>query len=78
MLPESEEYAVFSTANNRFLIDVSATDDGYSFSDPEGNEPDQRLDYIFADPGLAEKVARFAIDRSAVGSDHWPLFLELD
>lgn len=38
---------------------------------------DRRLDYGFATPGLAAKVRRAWVDRDAVGSDHFPYWVEI-
>ena len=37
-----------------------------------------RIDHAFVSPELAPALTRAWIDQSAMGSDHWPLFVELD
>lgn len=37
-----------------------------------------RIDHCFLTPDLAPRVRRAWIDQQAAGSDHWPLFVELD
>lgn len=37
-----------------------------------------RIDHAFVSPHLAPALTRAWIDQSAMGSDHWPLFVELD
>ncbi|MGE0155045.1 MAG: endonuclease/exonuclease/phosphatase family protein [Reyranellaceae bacterium] len=37
-----------------------------------------RIDHIFVSPPLAPALSRAWIDNQAFGSDHWPLFAELD
>lgn len=59
------------------LVDVSAGDDGWSWTDPERIKPNQRLDYAFANAGLATRVRSARIDRAATGSDHMPLWIEI-
>jgi endonuclease/exonuclease/phosphatase family metal-dependent hydrolase len=39
---------------------------------------DRRLDYAFATPGLAARVRRAWVDRSALGSDHFPYWVEIE
>lgn len=37
-----------------------------------------RIDHIFVSPVLAPAVTRAWIDNTTLGSDHWPLFAEID
>ncbi len=37
-----------------------------------------RIDHIFVSPHLAPALTKAWIDNEALGSDHWPLFAELD
>lgn len=60
------------------LVDASAGDAGWSWTDPDGAKPHQRLDYAFANPALAARVKSVRIDRAATGSDHMPVWLEID
>lgn len=46
--------------------------------DPDNPARRQCLDYCFVHPGLAARVRRTWIDDAAVGSDHRPVWLELE
>jgi endonuclease/exonuclease/phosphatase family metal-dependent hydrolase len=39
---------------------------------------DRRLDYAFATPGLGARVRNAWVDREAVGSDHFPYWVEVE
>ncbi len=39
---------------------------------------DRRIDFIFVTPGLAPRVRRVWVDRAALGSDHYPYWVDLD
>lgn len=46
---------------------------------PENNTPhDMRLDYAFVSAGLADRIRDARIDNEAVGSDHQPVWVEID
>lgn len=36
-----------------------------------------RIDHCFVSPALAPRLRRAWIDQTAIGSDHWPMFVEL-
>ncbi|RVD39359.1 EEP domain-containing protein, partial [Mesorhizobium sp. M4A.F.Ca.ET.020.02.1.1] len=38
----------------------------------------KRIDYIFTSASLARSLKRLWVDRQAVGSDHLPVWAELD
>ncbi|WP_370322437.1 endonuclease/exonuclease/phosphatase family protein [Oricola sp.] len=57
------------------LTDASAGDSSWSWTDPENRDHVKRLDYGFATPGFAERVAGAHVDQSAEGSDHMPVWL---
>ncbi len=92
-IPDSAEYRKVVGAPDYFfgpiptahhLVDSwtragHAADEGRSWYD-QGRRDAQslRLDYLFVSPDLAEKVGRAWIDDSAEGSDHQPVWLELD
>ncbi|MEP7083352.1 MAG: endonuclease/exonuclease/phosphatase family protein [Betaproteobacteria bacterium] len=38
----------------------------------------RRIDYCFASPGLASRVVSCRVDNDAVGSDHQPLWIDMD
>jgi endonuclease/exonuclease/phosphatase family metal-dependent hydrolase len=59
------------------LIDCSAGDDGWSWTDPKDRAITQRLDYVVATPDLAARIVDVTIDREADGSDHMPLWFTL-
>ena len=49
------------------------------FANPQrGVSHDMRIDYIFVSAGLADRLKVAHIDRKAEGSDHQPLWLEID
>jgi endonuclease/exonuclease/phosphatase family metal-dependent hydrolase len=75
--PDSAEYAALSGSCHCRLVDISAADDGISFHDPSGSEPDQRIDYVFADTATAMRITGFRIDRNCAASDHFPLHFDI-
>ena len=78
MHPGSFEHTAMAGSGETRLIDVSPPGDVMSFHNPaQDEEPLQRLDYLFADPVLAERVERTWIDEDAVGSDHRPVWVEV-
>ncbi len=52
-----------------------APDGGHTKFEPTG---DRRIDYAFVSAGLADRVGEVRVDRAAQGSDHQPLWLEID
>ena len=53
--------------------------DGATWWDEETNFTEgTRLDYVFVTPGLASAVTAAGIDETAAGSDHQPVWIELD
>ncbi len=70
--PASDEYAHLTQECG--LVAVSAADTGWSWRDPAGRNPDQRLDHIFANPALASRMSDARVDRDAMGSDHMPVW----
>ena len=49
------------------------------FVDPRRNlDRDVRLDYCFVGGGLADRLVSARVDRDADGSDHQPLWFEID
>ena len=78
MHPDSFEHTVMAGSGDTSLADVSPPGETMSFYNPaEEDEPLQRLDYLFADSALAERVERTWIDEDAVGSDHRPVWVEV-
>jgi endonuclease/exonuclease/phosphatase family metal-dependent hydrolase len=44
----------------------------------EGTRPDKRLDYCFVSAALAERVRAAHVDMDAEGSDHQPVWVDID
>ena len=76
MEPDSAEYRAM-LAENGHLVDATASDLGWSWTNPAKKEPDKRLDYGFVNPALAERVGEVKVDRSAEGSDHVPVWMQI-
>jgi len=74
--PDLAEYRDM-LAENGHLVDATAGDSGWSWTDPEKKQPNKRLDYGFATPALAEKVEHVEVDQGARGSDHMPVWLHI-
>lgn len=77
MVPGSAEYTAMSGAGDERLADISPPGEVMSFHNPEDAEPLQRLDYLFADPALAERVTACRIDEHVEASDHRPVWVEV-
>ena len=46
---------------------------------PENHTPhDMRVDYVFVNAGLADRIRDARIDNETEGSDHQPVWLEID
>ncbi|MCI5077661.1 endonuclease/exonuclease/phosphatase family protein [Oricola sp.] len=74
--PDLDEYRDMLVENGH-LVDVSATDTGWSWTDPSNRDLVKRLDYGFATQGFADRVSDARVDREAEGSDHMPVWLHL-
>jgi endonuclease/exonuclease/phosphatase family metal-dependent hydrolase len=74
--PDLAEYRDM-LAENGHLVDASAGDSGWSWTDPAKKVPNKRLDYGFATPELGERVGHVEVDHSAEGSDHMPVWLHI-
>jgi endonuclease/exonuclease/phosphatase family metal-dependent hydrolase len=72
--PDLAEYREM-LAENGHLVDASAADSGWSWTDLEKKESNKRLDYGFATPNLAERISNVEVDQGAEGSDHMPVWL---
>lgn len=78
------DYFYGSRITARHLLDTwvqsgNARDDGVTWYDGRNDwEPGTRIDYVFVSPGLAGKVKSAWIDDDAPGSDHQPVWAELD
>ena len=92
LLPDSDEYLRIvgqpdyfygSRISARHLIDTwvqvgHSRDDGVTWYDGDNDwAPGGRLDYVFVSPSLARHVKRAWIDNDASGSDHQPVWIEL-
>ena len=58
-----------------WILQGGAPDGGHTKYEPTGN---RRIDYAFVSPNLAEAVRSVHIDKDAQGSDHQPLWLDID
>ncbi|MDI7863101.1 endonuclease/exonuclease/phosphatase family protein [Rhizobiaceae bacterium n13] len=92
MQPESPEYiemtgradAYYGRAA-RFEHPIDALDrcggrdgESYSWMDPRDHARRMHLDYCFISAGLAPRLKDVRIDNDALGSDHFPLWVEID
>ncbi|CCM77788.1 endonuclease/exonuclease/phosphatase family protein [Rhizobium mesoamericanum] len=92
MTPESPEYCIFSGASDGYYgrvqrigtpIDAFAvlkayTPGSYSWMDPKDHSKRMHLDYCFVSCGLADRLKSVKIDTNSVGSDHFPVWVEID
>ena len=86
--PDSEEYRLITAqrSDGPNFVDCWAHagpsgDDGVTYFDhPQaaGGHSGLRIDYGFVTPELAGQLVRAWVDGDAVGSDHQPIWLELD
>ncbi|AOG09398.1 endonuclease/exonuclease/phosphatase family protein [Agrobacterium sp. RAC06] len=90
MEPESPEYIAMVGRNDAYYgrapragypVDVEAQlksrpADGYSWISEDGSRR-MHLDYCFVSGGLVDRLRGCHVDRSAVGSDHFPVWVEL-
>ncbi|MFZ2102247.1 MAG: endonuclease/exonuclease/phosphatase family protein, partial [Oricola sp.] len=72
--PDLAEYRAM-LAEDGHLVDASASDSRWSWTDPANRERVKRLDYGFATPALSEKVGEVLVDQAAEGSDHMPVWM---
>lgn len=80
--PDSPEYGVLVQEDGA-LIDgyghiVGYQPGDYSYRHPKGEHPDQWLDYCLVNAELAPAIKTAKVDNSAMGSDHFPLWLEIE
>lgn len=61
----------------RLALDGEAAATHLDVAAPSDAVQHKRIDYIFAAPMLSHQLRRAWVDRSALGSDHFPLWLEL-
>lgn len=74
--PELSEYRAMLTEGGQ-LADASAHDEGWSWTDPADRSKTKRIDYGFANPALAGRIAESRIDRAVEGSDHMPVWIHI-
>jgi len=92
LLPDSDEYLRIvgrpdyfygSRLSARHLVDAwvqvgHSRDEGVTWYDGDNDwVPSGRLDYVFVSPSLAPHVKRAWIDNDTIGSDHQPVWIEL-
>ncbi len=93
MLPNSPAYVAMTGEPDYYYGPVMTSDhvvdtwslagrevtDGATWWDEEtGFTEGTRLDYVFVSPGLAHGVAAAGVDDDASGSDHQPVWIDLD
>ncbi|QRM49048.1 endonuclease [Rhizobium sp. BG6] len=92
MTPESPEYCVLAGAKDGYYgrvprigtpVDALAALDAYppgsySWMDPKDHGKRMHLDYIFVSCGLTGRLKSATIDTDSVGSDHFPIWVEID
>jgi endonuclease/exonuclease/phosphatase family metal-dependent hydrolase len=92
MLPESPEYCAlvglkdaFYGRMPRFDAPIDALDavgwhrpETYSWMDPEDRNKRMHLDYCFISCGLVDRLQSAHVDIAAEGSDHFPVWMEID
>lgn len=81
--PQSEEYARLTRAGGFVDAWAAAGNDPagvITWSPYPGAVPNRemRLDYCFLSPGLAGRVRSAWVDRAALGSDHYPVWVDID
>ena len=74
--PDLSEYRAMLSEGGH-LVDVSAADAGWSWKDPTDRSCVKRLDYGFANPGLAARIEGAQVDQGAEGSDHMPVHVHI-
>ncbi len=76
--PEDPKYGRITESNgylDAWIHSGGDPNDGHTKFEEGGN---RRIDYAFVSTGLADKVQAVWVDRKAQGSDHQPLWLEID
>ena len=80
-LPGSEELAAIETGGSGF-VDCWATAQpgrpGYTIPASPTEEPERRIDYVFASEAIGVESASVVItERTRIASDHYPVLTEL-
>ncbi|MFP3545057.1 endonuclease/exonuclease/phosphatase family protein [Rhizobium sp. SIMBA_035] len=92
MVPESPEYCALAGAKDGYYgrvprigtpVDALAALDGYhpksySWMDPKDHGKRMHLDYCFVSGGLAGSLKAAHVDTDSVGSDHFPVWVEIE
>ncbi len=92
MVPESPEYCALAGAKDGYYgrvprigtpVDALAALDGYhpgsySWMDPKDHGKRMHLDYCFVSGGLAGSLEAAHVDTDSVGSDHFPVWVEIE
>jgi endonuclease/exonuclease/phosphatase family metal-dependent hydrolase len=92
MLPESPEYRAFAGTSDGYYgrvgrvgtpVDAFAAlsayaPDSYSWMDPQDRSKRMHLDYCFVSCGLESRLKSARIDTGSLGSDHFPVWVELE
>jgi len=92
MEPESPEYCAFAGSADRFYgrtartgtpVDAFAAlgaykPGNYSWMDPKDHGERMHLDYCFVSCGLKDRLKSAVINTDSLGSDHFPLWVEID
>ncbi|MGO7201639.1 endonuclease/exonuclease/phosphatase family protein, partial [Rhizobium ruizarguesonis] len=91
MAPESPEYCALAGAGGGYYGRVARIGtpvdalsalkaygpDSYSWMDPEDHGKRMHLDYCFVSCGLESRLKSARIDTQSVGSDHFPVWVEI-
>ncbi|MDU0309210.1 endonuclease/exonuclease/phosphatase family protein [Rhizobium sp. 10PS4] len=91
MEPESPEYCALAGAGGGYYgrvarigtpVDAFAalkaySPESYSWMDPEDHGKRMHLDYCFVSCGLQSRLKSIRIDTQSVGSDHFPVWVEI-
>jgi endonuclease/exonuclease/phosphatase family metal-dependent hydrolase len=91
MVPESPEYCSFAGTRDGYygrvprigtpvdaLAALKAYPPGsYSWMDPKDHNKRMHLDYCFVSCGLQRRLKSAYVDTESVGSDHFPLWVEI-
>lgn len=92
MVPNSPEYCEMAGHDDHFYGRVARhgygydalaqlgrlTEDSYSWIDAKNHTERKHLDYCFLSPGLAPRLRDAFVDTGAAGSDHLPVWVDLD
>ncbi|MDK4739380.1 endonuclease/exonuclease/phosphatase family protein [Rhizobium sp. CNPSo 3464] len=92
MVPESPEYCALAGLKDafygrmpRFDVPTDALDvvgalkpEAYSWMDPKDRNKRMHLDYCFISCGLSDRLRSAHVDIDAEGSDHFPVWVEID